>query len=249
MAEKNKIRPKFYVVFIETVDPKLIQEYDEGIAFLVEKMYAANIDFESWAASQHNESYYWILGINSLDELQTVNNRRRVKRLMEAVGADNRDRWAATTGPAVTSTATFVVERVEELSYQPKKSIVENPKYANVDIQEILGTQNTGEYKALIMRALDAARKAEYPLPWSAYQVVIGDGGTCYGDPNAFYYVTPFETMSQYYEEHPFLSALEKTLGKKEARKLLNDVMKCQEKVEKFDFKLRPELSYRPGLY
>ena len=241
--------PRFYVVFIETVDPAKVKDYDTGIAFLAKKMYEANIDFESWQASQLNESYYWILGIDSLDELHTSSNKRRVERLMDAVGHENRDRWAARTGPAVRSTATFVMERVEEISYTPARSVVQDPQFANVHIHQILATQNSDEYKALMARGVEAVGRADHRLGWSGYQVVIGDGGTCYGNGNVFYYVARYDRMSQFYEEHPFAAALEKGLGKEGAAEFHDDVMKCQQEVKVFDFKLRPELSYRPGLY
>ena len=101
------------------------------------------------------------------------------------------------------------------------------------------------QYDALIGRLIEAMRKAEYPFGWSAFRTVIGEGRTFYGRPRTYYYVAPFYSMSQFFEQYWFGTALEKALGKEGAQQYSAGQMNCLQGFEDFACTLRSDLSYQ----
>ena len=82
----------------------------------------------------------------------------------------------------------FILERVAEFTYEVPNSVVEAAKHAFLDIHYVR-TGQAEPYKAATRRLMEAVRKADYPLGWSAYRMVIGEGTTFYGEGKVYCYV------------------------------------------------------------
>ena len=241
-------KSRFVAVEVEDVDVAQADRYEQGIGTLVRSMREAKLGSEfQWHASQHDSSYFYSFPLNSLQDLDpdTGVTRQRYQHLLASVNPDAAKEFSMATVQSVQATRLFVLERVAEFTYQAPSSVVEAPKHAILDIH-YLRTGQAEPYKAAIRRLMAAVGKADYPIGWSAYRMVIGEGKTFYGEGKVYYYVVPFDNPSQFYEQHSFQAALVKALGEDGARELLLDERRCLVKLETFEHRRRPDLGYTP---
>lgn len=239
---------RFVAVEVEDVDVAQADRYERGIETLVRSMREANLGSEfEWSASQHDFSYFYSFPLTSLQDLDPDTGviQQRFQRLSASVDPDAADAFSIATARAVQATRLFILERVAEFTYEAPNSVVEAARHAFLDIHYVR-TGQAEPYKAATRRLMEAVRKADYPLGWSAYRMVIGEGTTFYGEGKVYCYVVPFDSPSQFYEQHSFQGAMVQALGEESARELLMDERRCLVKLEGSEHRLRPDLSYTP---
>ena len=236
----------FYVIEEEVVEPALAERYETGVRILVEGMRRAKLGRElGWTTAQRGQSYFYIFTVRSLDELDPRSpvTEGRFRKIMQGVGDETAKKFGEMTIPSpVRSVSMFVLEAVDEFSYRPARSVVEEPKFVFQELHRVRHDR-IELYKAVIRRMLKALHKADYPIAWTAYRSVLGEGRGFFGEGRYYYYIAPFDRPSRIYQEHAFGAALEKALGKEGAQKLLADEMKCLEGFEQTEFRLRPDMS------
>lgn len=238
---------RFFIVEEEVVDPARTEQYEEAMKTIVAAMNKAKIGSEaSWNASQHGQSHFYIFSAQSLDELDLQSGRlQRVReQLKQGIDADTYRKVLIAIIPAVQYTRLFALERAEGFGYLPAKSIVKEPKYSFVQVHRVRADMRD-QYRNVMSRTIEALRKVGYPIGWTAFRVVVGEGRVFFEEGRTYYYVARYDTHSQYYEDHPLTAALESSLGKDGARQLMSDLMKCLEGIETYDSKLRPDLAYQ----
>ena len=241
-------KSRFVAVEVEDVDVAQADRYEQGIGTLIRSMREAKLGSEfQWHASQHNSSYFYSFPLTSLQDLDpdTGVTRQRYQHLLASVNPDAAKEFSMATVQSVQATRLLILERVAEFTYEALSSVVEAPKHAILNIH-YLGTGQAEPYKAAIRRLMAAVRKADYPIGWSAYRMVIGEGTTFYGEGKVYCYVVPFDNPSQFYEQHSFQGALVKALGEDGARELRWDERRCLVKLEAFEHRRRPDLGYTP---
>ncbi len=236
----------FYVVEEEVVEPALAQRYETGVRILVAGMRRSKLGPElGWTTAQRGQSYFYVFTVRSLDELDPRSpvTERRFQEILQGVGDETAKKFGSMTVPSpVRSVRMFVLEPVEEFSYRPARPVVEEPKLVFQEFHRVRHDM-VEPYKAVIRRMLKALHKASYPIAWTAYRSVLGEGRGFFGEGRYYYYVAPFDRPSQIYQEHAFGAALEKALGKEGAQELLAEEMKCLEGFEQTELKLRPDMS------
>jgi hypothetical protein len=238
--------PKFYAVEEEVIDPALTEPYEQGIKLMVEAMRKAKLGPEwNWGASHYGQSYFYVFTVSSLGDVDPQSSlmRQRGEQLLQAVGKETFDQFERLTSPAIQSDRLSVMEPMEAHSYRPAKSVVKESTYRFVEVHRVRADM-LEQYKAVLSRYVAAMRAADYPLGWSAYRIIVGEGRSFYGQGRTFYYVLPFDSMSQFYEQYSFGAALEKALGKEGAKQLVADQMKCLAGLAYFDTRRRADLSY-----
>lgn len=239
---------RFVAVEVEDVDVAQADRYERAIETLIRSMREANLGSEfQWNASQHDFSYYYSFPLTSLQDLDPDTGviQQRFRRLSASIDPDAADAFSMVTARAVQATRLFILERVAEFTHEAPNSVVEAAKHAFLDIHYVR-TGQAEPYKKATRRLMAAARKSDYPLGWSAYRMVIGEGTTFYGEGKVYCYVVPFDSPSQFYEQHSFQGAMVQELGEESARELLMDERRCLVKLETSEHRLRPELSYTP---
>lgn len=239
---------RFAAVEVEDVDVARADLYEEGIRALVRSMSDANLGPEfRWDATQHRFSYFYSFPLDSLQDLdpRTGVNEQRSRQLLASVDPDAARQFTTATAQSVQATRLFILERVAEFSYEASSSVVVAPQHAIRNIHYVR-TGQTERYKAVIRRLVAAVGTAGYPIGWSAYRMVIGEGTTFYGEGKVYCYVVPFDNPSQFYERHPFQGALVRALGEDGARELRSDERRCLVKLEGVEHRLRPDLGYGP---
>lgn len=244
----QKPAPVFYVIEEEVVDPTLMARYETGVKTLVEGLRRAGLDPElGFATSQRGQSFFYLFTIRSLDELNPRSpvTQLRFQKMIQAAGEETAQKFVAMTVPSpVRSVRLSVLESVSEFSYQPAVSAVKEPKFMLQEEHRVRHDM-IEPYKAVMKRLIEAMHKAGYPIGWTAYRSVIGEGRGFFGEGRYYYYVAPFDHPSQIHEQHQFGAALEKALGKEGAQQLLAEEMKCLEGFEQREFRRRPDLSLR----
>ncbi len=237
----------FRVVEEEAVDPALARHYEEGIALFVEAMRRAQVGPElNWVASKHGQTYYYVFTIASLEDLdpQAAHVQQRTQRLMEAVGEKTVSRFMELVAPAIRGNQLYVLEPVENYSFRPTESVVKDPKYVFIEIHR-LRADMIDQYDQVMERFIEAVRRIDHPLGWSAYRTITGDGRPFHVAGRTYYYISPYDSKSQFYEEHWFGAVVEQALGTEGAKQLGADMMKCLVGLETFDHSLRSDLSYQ----
>ena len=241
---ENKTR--FVALEVEDVDVARADQYEQGVRGLIQAMRQAKLGREfEWHASQYNLSYFYSFPLSSLADLdpETGVTQQRFKQLLAAVDPDVAKEFSQATVQSVQATRLFVLERVAEFTYEASNSVVKSPKHAILDIHHVR-TGQLEPYKAAIHRLMAAVRRANYPIGWAAYRVLIGEGKTFYGEGKVYYYVVAFDSPTQFYEQHSFAGALAKALGEDGARQLLLDERRCLVSLEASEHRLRPDLGY-----
>lgn len=240
---------QLFVVEQEWINPALTEQYEEGVRFALAGMRKARLGPEmNWDAAQHHSSYFYIFQVQSLDELDLLSPRmkQRTQQLGKAMDEAAARRFAGLTTPAIRGNHLSVLEPVAEFSYQPASSVVKAPRYNYVDIVRVQAGK-VEQFKAVTGRIIEALRKADYPIGFTAFRTVIGDGKVFFDEGRTYYFVAPYDNRSQFYEQHPFSGALEKGLGKQDAERLLAEYLKCLNGHESYDYQRRPDLSYQAG--
>lgn len=237
---------KFLAIEEEVVSTALAAQYEQGIKSLLAAMRDAGLGAEyNWNARQHNQSYYYSFAVESLNDLDPVTGlvQQRFQQLLGAIGAEAAREFAALSVPPVQLSRLSVLERVEELTYQPANSVVSAPKLAVLDVHRVRADK-IEPYKDSIHRLLAAVRKVEYPIGWTVWRTVIGEGKAFYGAGHDYTYFVPFDSHSQFYEQYSFASTLEKALGADGVCQLLLDERQCLLGIEAVEHRLRPDLGY-----
>ena len=222
----------------EKINPALEFEYERGVTGLAEAIRTSKANKEwSWESSSRHGTYYYVWPLRSVEVLDDKSEQaqHRQKMLWDEVGQATYEKWATIYRPAVRTTKTYVLERLDDLSYQPASSAVHDPKFVFIDIHRVRNDR-LPQYKAVIARFVEAVRKSGYPIGWTAYRSIIGEA-------RMYCYFSPLDSQSQFYEKFPFPTALEKSLGKDGAEQLEKDIRDCMETYEYFDARLRPEMS------
>lgn len=237
---------RFLAVEEEVVSTALAAQYEQGIKALLAAMRNAGFGAEyNWNTSQHNQSYFYTFPAESLNDLDPATGaaQQRFQRLLSAIGLDAAKEFAALSVPPVQLSRLSVLERVDEFTYQPANSVVSAPKLAILDVHRVRADK-IEPYLDSIHRLLAAVRKVEYPIGWTAWRTVIGEGKTFYGAGRDYTYFVPFDSHTQFYEQHSFAAALEKALGADGAWQLLLAERQCLLGLEAFEHRLRPDLGY-----
>ena len=237
---------KYLVVMEETIDPSMTAAYEEGVRLTIAAMHKAKLGPEwNWSTSQRNHTYSYVFSFASIEEASTAQTQQRLKGLIDAIGEDAQ-RAAELATPALRGSRSLVLEFLEDSSYLPANSAVKEPKFIHVDLVRAKADM-IDHHRGVISRVIASMHQANSPIPLNGYRVVIGDGGTLYGEGRTFYYAGPFESFSQYYDEYSYHAAMKKALGKEGAKQLAADLMKSLEAFDIYDAVVRPDLSYRNG--
>ena len=134
-----------------------------------------------------------------------------------------------------------VLEPAPRLSYQPMKPIVQ-PQLNYVDIVQVHAARVEQFFEAT-KQTIAALKDAGYPIGFKTYRVVEGNPNPDAGP--SYYLVSPYNTRSQFYQEHPLVGALQKALGEEEATRLLLGQRQNLISGQSFDHGRRPDLSYQ----
>jgi hypothetical protein len=235
---------RYVAVQEDVVDPASSTDYEYWIKHLIKTMHDSPSGPGNSYAGKHNQSYYYAFPIDSLDDVGPESRFQLRLQGMKEISGQQARQFVPLPISGVNSTRLSVLERLESYSYSPSTSVVQEPKFAFVDVHQVRDDMQD-QYDALVRSLVAAMRKAEYPFGWSAFRTIIGEGGTFYGPPRTYHYVVLFDNMYQFFEQHWFGAALEKALGTEGARQYSVTEKKCLQGFENFTCTLRPDLSYR----
>src|SRR5688572_329425 len=125
---------RYLAVQEEVVDPASSADYECWIKHLVKTMYEGQSRSGNWQAGKHNQSYYYVFPIDSLND---VGPESRLYLWCQGL-TGSVVRKAAQEAPlaisGVRSTRLSVLERLERYSYSPSTSVVRAPKFAFIDV-------------------------------------------------------------------------------------------------------------------
>ncbi|CAN5772178.1 hypothetical protein BH20ACI3_BH20ACI3_32670 [soil metagenome] len=236
---------RYVAVQEEVVDAASSADYERWIKHLVRTRYENPSGRGTWQAGKHNQSYYYVFPIDSLNDVGLESRFQLWFQGVSETHSQEAAQVAALPISGVRSTRLSVLERMEKYSYSPSTSVVRAPMFAFVDVHQVRADMQD-QYDALVTSLVEAMRKVEYPFAWSAFRTIIGEGRTFYGPPRTYHYVVFFESMYQFFEEHWFGAAMGKALGTEGARQYSDTEKKCLQGFENFTCKLRSDLSYSP---
>src|SRR5688572_11815596 len=236
---------RYLAVQEEVVDPASSTDYERWIKHLVKTMYESQSGSGNWQAGKHNQSYYYVFPIDSLNDVGPDSQFQLPFHGVWKTSGEEAPQLAPFPISGVRSTRLSVLERLESYSYSPSSSVVREPRFAFVDVHQVRADMQ-GQYDALVTSLVEAMRKVEYPFRWSAFRTIIGEGRTFHGPPGTYHYVVLFDSMYQFFEQHWFGSALGKALGTEGARQYSKTEKQCLQGFENFTCTLRSDLSYSP---
>ena len=236
-----------YVVEQEDIDPALTAEYEEGVRLAVAAMQEADLGSDmSWVATQFQSSYFYVFQVESLAELDLDSPRAQARSAQLATAMDEATfaEFASLTTPAIRGNHLSVMEPVPEFSYQPSESVVENPQFNHVVTARVQAAR-VEQFEQATAEIVAAAGESGYPLAFNTYRTVIGDGRVFFDRGRTYYFIVPFDSRSQFYEEHPFGAALAEAVGEERANQLLADQLGSVLSMETHDYRLRPDMGYQ----
>ncbi|MFP6837560.1 MAG: hypothetical protein VB948_15805 [Pseudomonadales bacterium] len=235
-AHAQQAPRQLYVLEQENIDMALTAQYAEGVHLAIAAMRTARLgpDF-NWRGSQHGNTYFYI------SQVQSPSDQARSARLATAIDKATYDRFASLTDGAIRSRQLSVLEPVPEFSYVPADPIVQ-PRLNYVDIVQVHAAR-VDQFTEATTRTIAALKAAGYPIGFTTYRVVAGSPNP--NDGPSYYLISPYNTRSQFYEEHPLVAAIEEALGKAEAMQLLAGQQKNLLSGQSFDHIRRSDLSYR----
>lgn len=245
----SETKSRFIGLEVEDVHVALAMQYEEAVQSLVDSMGEAKLGPEfGWHASQYNMAYSYAFPLQSLDDLDPATGATKVRfgELLKAVDPEAAKKFASGTSKSVHASRLSILERVPEFNYEASHCVVEAPKHAIVDMHRVRG-DSVEKYKESIRNLLGAVRKVDYPISWSAYRVVVGEGKTFYGEGRIYYYVVPFDSPYQFYEEHSFAAALYKALGEDGSKELMFEERSCLLEIEALEHRWRSDMGYMAG--
>lgn len=236
-----------FVMEEEWIDPSLTAEYEEGVRLATTSMREANLGPEvNWEARQHGSSYFYIFQVGSLNEIDLSSREAKARnaQLARAMDEETYGRFHELTTPAIRGNHLSVLEPVDQFSYQAADSAVEAPEFSHVNILRVQSAK-LEQFQTVITGIIGALEKAEHQIGFHVYRPVIGDGKVFFDNARTYYFVSPYDSRSQFYEEYPIGASLVKALGEDGAKEILSDLMKCLIEMESFDYVIRPDLGYR----
>ncbi len=236
-----------YVVEQEDIDPALTGQYEKGVQLAIASMQKAKLGPElNWSASQYQSSYFYIFQVGSLAEIDLDSPQMRARNAQLATAMDEATygKFASLTTPAIRGNHLSVLEPLPEFSYQPANSVVKDPKYNYVEILRVQAG-HVERFQEVTAEIIGAVKQSDYPMGFTAYRTVIGDGKVFFDHGRTYYFIAPYDSRSQFYEEHPFSAALEKAVGKARGNQLYADQLKCLVTMESYDYRLRPDMGYQ----
>ena len=236
-----------YVVEREDIDPALTAQYEEGVQLAVAAMQEANLGSDmSWVATQYQSSYFYVFQVGSLAEIDLDSPQARARSAQLATAMDEATfaQFASLTTPAIRGNHLSVMEPVPEFSYEPADSVVENPQFNHVVTLRVQAAR-AEQFEQATAEILAAIRESDYPIRFNAYRTVIGDGRVFFDRGRTYYFIAPFDSRSQFYEEHPFNTALAEVVGAERAAQLLGDQLSTLLTIETHDYRLRPDMGYQ----
>lgn len=236
---------RYVAVQEEVVDPACSADYERWIKHLVKTMYEGQSRSGNWQAGKHNQSYYYVFPIESLNEVGPESGSQLWFQGVTESPVRKASQVAPLSISGVRSTRLSVLEWVEKYNYSPSASVVRAPMFAFIDVHQVRADMQD-QYDALVTSMVEAMRKVEYPFAWSAFRTIIGEGRTFYGPRRTYHYVLLFDNMYQFFEQHWFGAALGKALGTEGARQYSETEKKCLQRFENFTCTLRSDLSYGP---
>ena len=237
-AQAQQADQQFYILEQENIDMSLTGRYEKGLYAAITAMHRAKLGPEfNWQASQHGSTYFFISKVPASPEQQPS----RSDRLATAIDKQSHNQFSSMTKAVIRSRLWSVLEPAPRLSYEPLKPIVQ-PKLNYVDIVQVHAARVEQFFEATT-RTIAGLKDAGYAIGFTTYRVVQGNPNPDAGP--SYYLVSPYNTRSQFYQEHPLVGALQKALGKDEATRLLLGQRQNLISGQSFDHARRPDLSYQ----
>ncbi len=246
-CEARQAARTLYVVEQEDIDPALAPQYEEGVQLAVAAMQEANLGSDmSWVATQYQSSYFYVFQVGSLGEIDLDSPQAQARNAQLATAMDEATfaQFATLTTPAIRGNHLSVMEPVPEYSYEPADSVVENPQFNHVVTLRVQAAR-VEQFEQATAEIIAAIRESAYPIGFNTYRTVIGDGRVFFDRGRTYYFIVPFDSRSQFYEEHPFGAALEEAVGAERAAQLLGGQLSSVVTMETHDYRLRPDMSYQ----
>lgn len=246
-CEAQEAARTLYVVEQEDIDPALNSQYEQGVQLAIAAMQKANLGSDmSWGATQYQSSYFYVFQVGSLAELDLNSRQARARGAQLATAMDEATfaQFATLTTPAIRGNHLSVMEPVPEFSYAPADTVVENPQFNHVVTLRVQAAR-AEQFEQATAEILAAIRKSDYPIGFNAYRTVIGDGRVFFDRGRTYYFIAPFDTRSQFYEEHPFNEALAEAVGAERAAQLLGDQLNSLLSMETHDYRRRPDMGFQ----